>query len=59
MFIIGINAFSLLLVDSNFIFVSTFYRVLPGGYWFYLVGSFIDGVLGGKSTSYTSPEPVL
>ncbi|KAK7693782.1 hypothetical protein QCA50_003354 [Cerrena zonata] len=50
LFIIGINAFSLLLVDSNFIFVSTFYRVLPGGYWFYLVGNFFDGVFGGLPT---------
>lgn len=39
--------FGLLMTDVNFLVVSRFHEVLPGGYWFLLVGPFLDGLLGG------------
>ncbi|EKM55184.1 uncharacterized protein PHACADRAFT_255634 [Phanerochaete carnosa HHB-10118-sp] len=39
--------FALLMTDVNFLVVARWHTVLPGGYWFLLVGPFLDGLLGG------------
>ncbi|EKM55220.1 uncharacterized protein PHACADRAFT_143280 [Phanerochaete carnosa HHB-10118-sp] len=39
--------FGLLMTDVNFLVVTRWHTVLPGGYWFLLVGPFLDGLLGG------------
>lgn len=39
--------FGLLMTDVNFLVVARWHMVLPGGYWFLLVGPFLDGLLGG------------
>lgn len=46
--VLGISVIGLLSADVNFIFVNTFWRRLPGGYWFLVVGPFIEGLLGGS-----------
>ncbi|TFK68620.1 MFS general substrate transporter [Pluteus cervinus] len=47
--VMGISVFGLLLTDLNFIFTSSFYQRLPGGYWFLLLGPLTEGVLGGMT----------
>jgi hypothetical protein len=44
----GISLIGLLLDDLNFILVTNFPRLVPGGYWFFVVGATFDGWLGGK-----------
>ena len=43
--------FGLLMTDVNFLIVSKYYRILPGGYWFILLGPLLDGSLGGMSVT--------
>ncbi|KLO13488.1 MFS general substrate transporter [Schizopora paradoxa] len=45
--IMGISVIGLLVTDFNFIFVYNFSERLPGGYWFLLLGPFVEGLLGG------------
>lgn len=44
----GITVIGLLIADFNFIFVSLFSHVVPGGYWFLVVGPLLEGALGGE-----------
>ena len=46
---LGIAVLGLLFTDINFISVAKFWRALPGGYWFFIVGALVEGSLGGKS----------
>jgi hypothetical protein len=41
-------------MDFNFILVSYFWKRLPGGYWFLVVGSVVEGLLGGVSIFYST-----
>ena len=45
------------MTDISFLLVSQYHTVLPGGYWFILLGPLLDGLMGGKqtadATSYT------
>ncbi|EJD42203.1 MFS general substrate transporter [Auricularia subglabra TFB-10046 SS5] len=41
----------MLFADFNFIVVSRWSHLLPGGYWFLLMSSVVDGLLGGLSTA--------
>jgi hypothetical protein len=45
----GISIIGLLLDDLTFILVTKFPRLLPGGYWFFVVGATIEGCLGGNA----------
>ena len=45
--VLSFSVFGLLMTDVNFLVVARWHRVLPGGYWFLLVGPFLDGLLGG------------
>jgi hypothetical protein len=47
--LVGINVCGILLMDFNFIFVTLFWKRLPGGYWFLLLGPFVEGLLGGTT----------
>ncbi|KAG8885595.1 hypothetical protein FRB97_000503 [Tulasnella sp. 331] len=49
--ILSISIFGILLTEANIIFVSRYQASVPGGYWFLVVTSAIDGVLGGMSTA--------
>ncbi|KAG8885597.1 hypothetical protein FRB97_000505 [Tulasnella sp. 331] len=49
--ILGISVFGILLTEANIIFVSRYHGRVPGGYWFLVVTSAIDGMLGGLSTA--------
>jgi uncharacterized membrane protein YjjP (DUF1212 family) len=40
-----------LFADFNILFVSMFFKRLPGGYWFLLASSIVEGLLGGISTA--------
>lgn len=42
----------MIMTDINFIVVFRFYKVLPGGYWFILLGPVLDGLLGGSLYGY-------
>ncbi|KAI0930891.1 hypothetical protein AcV7_004954 [Taiwanofungus camphoratus] len=42
-------AIGLLCTDFDFILVSKFWKVLPGGYWFLICGPVIEGLLGGMN----------
>lgn len=46
--------FGMIMTDLSFIIVYHFYKILPGGYWFILVGPVLDGLLGG-TVHYVSP----
>ena len=46
--VLSFAVFGLLMTDANFLVVARWHQVLPGGYWFLLVGPFLDGLLGGK-----------
>ena len=35
------------MTDLSFLIVSQYHTVLPGGYWFILIGPLLDGLLGG------------
>lgn len=48
--VLSFALFGLLMTDVNFLVVFRFHNVLPGGYWFLIVGPFLDGLLGGMST---------
>jgi len=48
--VLGITVFGLLFADINFILVAKYYKYLPGGYWFFVVGGIVDGVMGGLTT---------
>ncbi|CAL1705198.1 unnamed protein product [Somion occarium] len=50
LWVMGISAFGLIYADVNFILVSKFYRLLPGGYWAFIVGNLVDGIMGGLPT---------
>ena len=39
--------FGMIMTDLSFIVVYHFYKILPGGYWFILLGPVLDGLLGG------------
>ncbi|KZV82383.1 hypothetical protein EXIGLDRAFT_729795, partial [Exidia glandulosa HHB12029] len=41
----------MLFADFNFILVSLYAKYLPGGYWFLLMSSIVDGLLGGMGTA--------
>jgi len=43
----GISVLGLLLTDFNIILVTLFSKHIPGGYWFLVVGSIGEGLLGG------------
>ncbi|KXN92843.1 hypothetical protein AN958_06822, partial [Leucoagaricus sp. SymC.cos] len=49
--VMGISLIGLLLTDFNFIFVMTFPDIVPGGYWFLLLGPLVEGALGGFTGS--------
>ncbi|KDQ33438.1 hypothetical protein PLEOSDRAFT_1091491 [Pleurotus ostreatus PC15] len=49
--VMGISLLGLLMNDLNFIFVTRFFRYVPGGYWFLLVGPIIEGSVGGLASS--------
>lgn len=44
-----ISILGLLIDDLNFILVTKFPRLFPGGYWFLVVGATIEGCLGGNA----------
>ena len=35
------------MTDLSFLIVSQYHTILPGGYWFILIGPLLDGLLGG------------
>ena len=45
----GIMSLSFFFEDFWVIFVTNFFKYLPGGYWFLVLGSVITGLLGGMS----------
>ncbi|KAH8826995.1 MFS general substrate transporter [Flagelloscypha sp. PMI_526] len=49
--LMGIALFGLLFTDLNFIVVTFWFRKLPGGYWFFLLTSILEGLLGGLASS--------
>lgn len=49
--VLSFSVFGLLMTDFNFLVVAHFHKILPGGYWFLLVGPFLDGLLGGTAVS--------
>lgn len=53
---LGITVFGLLLNDFNFIFVTLFFRHLPGNYWFLLVGPVVEGCVGGQYRIFLTPK---
>ncbi|CAL1693907.1 unnamed protein product [Somion occarium] len=50
---LGIMALSFVYDDFHFLLVSTLPHLLPGGYWFYVVGAVIVGLSGGGSGGAT------
>ena len=46
------------MTDINFLVVSKYHKVLPGGYWFILLGPILDGLLGGEKAWTNVPTPV-
>jgi len=50
--VIGIYLLGPLLTDVIFIFVAHHPDLVPGGYWFLLIGPIVEGSLGG--TFWTS-----
>jgi MFS family permease len=47
--VIAISTFGSVLDNLNVVFVSSFASRLPGNYWFLVVGSIVEGVLGGET----------
>ncbi|KAF9265618.1 MFS general substrate transporter [Marasmius fiardii PR-910] len=48
---LGISVLGVLVTDAVFILVYYYSELLPGGYWFLIVGPLCDGALGGMATS--------
>jgi MFS family permease len=44
----GISVLGLLLTDFIIIFVTSFSKHIPGGYWFLVVGAIGEGLLSGR-----------
>ena len=53
-FIMGIAICGLLVQDLNFIIVTLFPSKVPGGHFFVLFGSVVEGCLGGMSMDHPS-----
>jgi hypothetical protein len=49
-FIIGVAMSGSIIEELNFVLVSLYAKRLPGGPWFLLFGSVIEGSLGGRET---------
>ncbi|KAF7338147.1 MFS domain-containing protein [Mycena venus] len=45
--ILALTVFGLLINDLTFIFVTRNFQIIPGGYWFLVVGPIVEGALGG------------
>ncbi|KAG7092716.1 hypothetical protein E1B28_009046 [Marasmius oreades] len=46
----GISVLGSLVTDAIFILVYYYSEILPGGYWFLVIGPLCDGLLGGMTT---------
>lgn len=46
--VMGLSLTGALVADIVFISVVRFYKILPGGSWFLLVASVVEGLLGGE-----------
>ncbi|KIY72114.1 MFS general substrate transporter [Cylindrobasidium torrendii FP15055 ss-10] len=49
--VLGISVIGLLLTDVVFLLVYSYHQVLPGGYWFLLVGPIVEGTMGGLTSA--------
>lgn len=49
--VVGINVLGALIMDFAFIAVALFSKLLPGGYWFVLIGPIFEGLVGGAYCS--------
>jgi hypothetical protein len=47
--VVSICGLGILLQDINIILTAKFHLCLPGGYWFLLVTSVLEGLLGGNA----------
>ncbi|PCH37836.1 MFS general substrate transporter [Wolfiporia cocos MD-104 SS10] len=57
--VLGIAAFGLLATDFTFIITAKFSDVLPGGYWFLVIGPIVDGLFGGLTTVLAAIQAYL
>ncbi|KAF9532861.1 major facilitator superfamily domain-containing protein [Crepidotus variabilis] len=57
--VMGVSIIGLLLTDAGFLLVTNFYRHLPGGYWWLVVGPTIEGLLGGYTTAAASAHAYI
>ncbi|KAF5315849.1 hypothetical protein D9611_005020 [Ephemerocybe angulata] len=57
--ILGISVLGLLITDFSIIFVYYFSEHLPGNYWFIMVGSVLEGLVGGFSTSVAAQHAYI
>ncbi|KAL0946702.1 hypothetical protein HGRIS_012889 [Hohenbuehelia grisea] len=49
--LMGIAVMGVLFTDIIIILVALFPRSIPGGYWFLIIGSVVDGLVGGVTTA--------
>jgi hypothetical protein len=56
--VIAISTFGSVLDNLNVIFVSSFASRLPGNYWFLVVGSIVEGMLGRETFIENSEGPI-
>ncbi|KAF8843573.1 MFS general substrate transporter [Paxillus ammoniavirescens] len=57
--VIVVSMFGLLVTDITYIITAFFVDVLPGGYWFLLVGFFIEGLCGSTSAGVAANHAYL
>ncbi|KAF9218282.1 MFS general substrate transporter [Gyrodon lividus] len=58
-FVIAVSMFGLLVTDITYIITAYFVDVLPGGYWFLIVGFFIEGLCGSMSAGVAANHAYL
>lgn len=57
--VLGVSVIGLLLTDVVFLLVYSYHQVLPGGYWFLLVGPIVEGTMGGLTSAIAAMHAYL
>ena len=55
--VLGIVVSGVLFADANFVSVSKLSKVLPGSYWWFVLGALVEGIFGSKTCCLDICQP--